>query len=224
MKTVVALLVLMLNVLLSADHITAQETAAQEIVGRAVDEMGKPVADATILAVTVGKSNAWWSASADSMGQFHLQLPNGEFLLAATKEKAGYPDCRKNFFVCGSMRIRVSGTEPRTVTLRVLKPASLTGTISAADSAEPISKAVLRIRRGDDYFIMDERLVDSQFSVQVPSDVELSIEVIVGYYRWWEYRNPITEDASLKLNPGGQDHITVKLNRYEREPQPQQDR
>ena len=215
-KNLVLPLVLFTVVCWWASGAKSQESAANsQITGHVFDETGKPVDGAEVFAFATRNGNVSLSSKTDPNGHFAIKAPKGEFVVVAAKEAADYPDCRLRYFLCEKVIVTIDSAGSSSLELHVAKAARVKGILSDGETSDPITTGILRIRRGDDFYNMYQTNITSPFSILLPTDVELTIESVADNYRWWQYRNPVTGDASIKLVSGTETQLIISMHRIE---------
>jgi hypothetical protein len=205
------------GILLFALSLPAQTTNESGVItGRVVDAGGTPVKAAGVYVLPLGHPLATRArtATADDTGVFVIDhLAFGTYGVFGMKEDEGYPNTLF-FSSIEPPNVTISASEPSgMVVLRFgLKAGTITGTARDEVTGKPVP-AGFTMRRLSDSWI-HEMSQPPNFRVLIPASEEFSLEASSeGYQKWESGSHP------LRLEPGGQLHLDIKLR-----PQPDETR
>jgi len=186
--------------------------------GQVVDGSGKPISGAVVsFEPTDGViQGILRTATTDESGAFFLdQIPQGDYVILATKLAEFYPDARFAFFAAGTgdfPKVHVVAHETaQGVLVRLLqKGARLSGTIVDAATGKPVTNARIRLLRQDSPHLSFSSGPDEhgRFDFVVPVQ-PFVMEVSAPCYRTW---SPGTTSAMLLKSETAKEQ-TVELHR-----------
>jgi hypothetical protein len=152
----------------------------------------------------------------DREGRYRLEVPFGQYSLAAGNPDEGYPDALYYTFYYGHKRrhnVALSAKNSKaTVNLRLAKKAGiLVGTVTDASTGKPVNANVeFRWISDPTIAISGSGLANFQFRILIPSDTPLSMVISQSGYENWVYRN-ITHRLPLVLGPGESMNLDIRL-------------
>lgn len=183
--------------------------------GSVVDDGSIPVEGATIIVTRSGGTEEGRTIT-DSGGHYSLKVNYGDLTIVGVKEKDAYPDCRLNLFSCFPSPYHVNEATPSVIAnLKLRRAARIKGSVIDRADGKEVASSTLLLRRADDFYKAYQVTVDPTFSILVPSDVELTLSVWKLKYRIWNYRDPLTGYATLRLGSGTTTEIAVSMDRVE---------
>jgi hypothetical protein len=183
--------------------------------GAVLDDVSIPIEGATIIAT---KSSGIEEARTitDSGGHYSLKVEYGDFTIVGVKEKDAFPDCRLNLFSCFLPMYQVNEKIPSVIAnLKLNRAARIEGRVVDRADGKEIGSSTLLIRRADDFYKGYQVTIDSSFSILVPQNVELTLSIWKLKYRLWNYRDPKTNYATLRVGSGTATEIPVSMDRVE---------
>jgi hypothetical protein len=192
-------------------------THTGRIDGIARDDLGRPVPLINVVVqskiapftVTSGKTNV--------DGRFELNVPVGRYAIVATDERQNYCDCRLDLFSCAVQLVDVAPDPPPTSFEPIAhKAARIHGTLRDLSTKTLIDKALVTVRRGDNYVKNFTIMVGSDLSLMVPANTDLTISILADKYRIWTYRDPKTGFATFRVPPGEDAALNIEMVRVER--------
>ena len=149
-------------------------------------------------------------------GRYRLELPFGQYSLAAGKPEEGYPDALYYTFYYGHKRrpnVTLSAKNNKaTVNLRLAKKAGiLVGTVTDASTGKPVNANVdFRWISDPTIAISASGLANSQFRILIPPDTPLSMVISQSGYENWVYGSG-THRLPLVLGPGESMNLDIRL-------------
>jgi hypothetical protein len=202
---------------LALSSLAQTKNDAGVIEGRVVDAAGTPVKAATVYVVLDdGRPLASRIpyVMADETGTFVIdQLAFGTYEVFGKKDEESYPDTLW-FSAFKPPRVTISAQQPSgTVVLRFgPKAGVITGMVRDEVTGKPLAAALTVKRLSDSWF--SETSQPANFRVFVPASADVSLEASAEGYQKWE-----SGSRQLRLDPGGQLHLDIKLR-----PQPDETR
>jgi Carboxypeptidase regulatory-like domain len=193
------------------------ENHAQEngsIRGVVVDSSGVPIPGAKVNASPLGG----WKivrfvqfAETDEQGRFVIErLQLGKYAVFGMKEAAQYPNMSSSFYSNNVFPSAVLTASAPVAEVRVQlgpKAGILTGHITSAENGFPLNDAGLKLTRAA---VPDEWLSTSvrpEYSVLVPSNTDVLLEVSAPGFETWSLPHP------LRLSPGAEFRLDISLQR-----------
>jgi hypothetical protein len=218
------ILVLLLGSSLRADA-SDQTQFSGTICGEVCDELGRPVAGATIEAMGGGDgppSGRSPRGTSDDAGRFYLRVQAaGPYAVFAFKEEEFYPDPIWAIYGAPNVtQVSVSVTDEGPVDAGVIRmhasAARVKGTIVDAATGTPIHDAQIALGRSDNDRPLYQTAATDTFSILIPSSgAWISIRAD-GYETWYfggaSVAGRVTE---LRLEPKTTMEIKVALRRVE---------
>jgi len=198
---------------------SAQQAPSNEkpgfVSGSVLDEGNIPIEGATIVVAQSGGIEEGRTVS-DSGGHYSLRVNYGDLTIVGIKEKEGFPDCRLTLFSCLPAPYHLDKTTPSVIAnLKLSRAARIKGRVVDRADGREIAGSTLLVRRAEDFYKAYQVNIDPTFSILIPSDVELTFSVWKLKYRIWNYRDPPTGYATLRLGSGTTTQIGVSMDRVE---------
>lgn len=194
------------------------------IEGTLTDDGGMAISGATVYAMRIGRptASALPTAETDAEGHYVFKrLDYGRYTVAPAKPAYGYPT---PFHVpnCTHMKypeIELSDeNQSAKLDLRFGKKAGLVGTVTDADSGNPVDANVeFRCIVDRSQFVRGSGLTTARFRVLVPSDTPVSMTVSQKRFQNWQFtRNGVVEP--ILLAPGEILTLEIRLKKNSAEP------
>lgn len=161
--------------------------------GIVVNEKGQPVDGAQVSAGLVGVPDGRGRRFVGSgpRGRFALdRLAWGEYAVCARKEADSYPSQCWNFYDDGRIfKATLSLGAPVADVVVVVGPKAgvLSGSVKDATTGAPVPASLQILRRNSPMPFIVSQSVPPQFSVLIPPESDLDIEVRAPGYRVWRY-------------------------------------
>jgi hypothetical protein len=198
------------------NQIPADKEKQGEIGGFVFTNTNAPLEGARVVATRTDGTGQALSCVTDAHGHFSLPVDLAEYIVVGMKEEDGYPDCRISLFSCVTSPYRTTSSNPSVlVNLQLNRAARITGEITDRATGKRIENASLLVRRADDYYKSASTAVRPDFSILVPSDVDVTLVIAALKYRLWKYRDPHTYFATLRLASGSEMKLQVQMDRVE---------
>ena len=183
---------------------SAVADSSGSISGVVLNNDGISVFGAKVAAVPSGLAfHAVRYVETDSAGHFLIDhLPWGDYSIHTRKDSERYADSGQMFYN-GKMppRVTLSASTPSvTLTLRLgLKAAVIQGTVTNAATGRPVTTASVTITYLSAPYASLGKTLHPEFSILIPSNVKLSMEVQAEGYVPWRYPGyNKTDDALLE--------------------------
>jgi hypothetical protein len=186
------------------------------IQGVVLGEGGRPVGGAKVHAELKGVAMAKLirNVETDENGLFVIdRLEFGTYYVAATNEEEGYGDSGFSFFNEQPVPMAQISDQHRIADVVVnLAPKAgiLTGTISDAATGKPIPAGFDLAQVKDRTKWMGTSAAPN-FRVLIPPSKEMEVKVSAPGYEAWVYPDPTIPSQVLRLDPGSEMHLNIKL-------------
>jgi hypothetical protein len=196
----------------------AQGTGVGEgvIQGVVLGEGRRPVAGAKVHAELKGvpMAKAIRYVESDQNGLFLIdRLDFGNYYVGAMKEGEGYGSSDSSFFNDNPSPMAQITAQHRSADVVVNlgpKAGTLTGTISDALTGKPIP-AGFDLAQVKDRSKWMSTSVAPNFRVLIPSSKEIDVKVSAPGYESWVYPDPTIPSQVLRVGPGSEMHLDIKL-------------
>lgn len=196
----------------------AQGTGVGEglIQGVVLGEGGRPVGGAKVHAELIGVPMAKKIryVETDENGFFLIdQLEFGTYCVSAKNEEEEYGDIGFSFFSDQPVPMAQISAQGRIADVVINlgpKAGILTGTISDAATGKPIPAGFDLAQVKDRTKWMGTSAAPN-FRVLIPSSKEMEVKVSAPGYEAWVYPDPTVPSQVLRLDPGSETHLDIKL-------------
>lgn len=196
----------------------AQGTGVGEgvIQGVVLGEGGRPVGGAKVHAELKGvpMAKAIRYVETDENGFFLIdQLEFGTYYVSAKNEEEEYGDIGFSFFSDQPVPMAQISAQRRIADVVINlgpKAGILTGTISDASTGKPIPAGFDLAQLKDRTKWMGTSAAPN-FRVLIPSSKEMEVKVSAPGYEAWVYPDPTVPSQFLRLDPGSEMHLDIKL-------------
>ena len=193
-----------------------KEVGEGVIQGVVLGEGGQPVRGAKVHAELNGVAMAKGIryVETDESGFFLIdRLDFGNYYVGAMKEEEGYGNSDSSFFNDSPLPMGQITAQNRSADVVVnlgSKAGILTGTISDALTAKPIP-AGFDLAQVKDRTRWMRTSAAPNFRVLIPSSNEIEVKVSAPGYEAWVYPDPTTPSQVLRMDPGSEMHLDIKL-------------
>ena len=194
----------------------ATEVGEGVIQGVVLGEGGRPVGGAKVHAELKGvpMAKAIRYVETDENGFFLIdQLEFGTYCVSAKSEEEEYGDSGFSFFndqPAPMARISAQHRIADVVVNLGPKAGILTGTISDAATGKPIP-AGFDLAQVKDRTKWMRTSAAPNFRVLIPSSKEMGVKVSAPAYEAWVYPDPTIPSQVLRMDPGSEMHLDIKL-------------
>ena len=203
-------LVLLLSLGVSRLH---GQTTQGSILGNVTDQAGAVVPGVEI-EVKSQETNFARKTVTNTQGFFLIdRLDFGSYYVGAMKEEEGYGSSDSSFFNDNPPPMAQITAQHRSADVVVNlgpKAGTLTGTISDALTAKPIPAGFDLAQVKDRTKWMGTSAAPN-FRVLIPSSKEIDVRVSAPGYEAWVYPDPTIPSQVLRMDPGSEMHLDIKL-------------
>jgi hypothetical protein len=182
--------------------------------GIVLDDIGKPVKDATVYATPLDRPLASVIPCdiSDEGGAYSIStLDYGRYSVSVAKPDEGYPESDMTFYTGFHARLNVvklsAKNQSKSMALHLGKKAGiLKGTVAEVGTGKPLNANVeFRWVSDPQNFLSGSGLANAQFRILVPSDVAVTMVVSLAGYDNWSVRKAVL------LHPGEELNLSIRL-------------
>ena len=180
--------------------------------GEVTDSSGAPISGAKVYCERPGLVVKVTPTTTDGNGKFEISgLAIGTYIVFASKEEAGLPDTSSSFYADRPEEVALSQMRPAANVVVEMPPRAgeLHGTVTDAESGEPIAGAQVRLTRSGDpnrFLQFASGLKDGMFKVLIPAGRRIDVSVSAGGYQTWgSHIGPV--------KPGTETNLRISLQK-----------